>query len=319
MNSFRTALSISLVALVATLAGCAADTGSLDTETAHSAAVAQADATPNADRSARFEQHRGGPGSLLMTALREDIGLSAEQKTTLEALRPQRGEQRPERAAKRAKMSNERGSTLAAAIRSGDLQGLHAMAPHGKDDAAHAEWQAKAVKALETLHATLTPEQRSALVAAVGKREGQGHGREHGKRAGAEHGKREGGDALRGPMGKMLAGIDLSDAQKEQLKAKLDATRPEKPSETERAAFVQKMSTMKAEQQARLQTFASDSFDAKAFLARPAKTEGRSVKMRDQYSERFAIVLSVLDASQREQLAAKIEQGPKGRAKRMHE
>ena len=304
MNSFRTTMSISLIALVATLAGCGVEAGSPDTETAQSAVTTPDVAAKTADRGPKFDHRPGGPAFLVMAALHEDIGLTAAQKTTIEALVPKRDDH------KRPEPDTKRDAMLAAAVRTGNVASLKAMTPPARDDAAHAAREAEAVKALDTLYATLSKEQRVALVAAVSKHEEQGPGREHGKHDG-DKGPRADGKEMHGPMGGMLAGIDLTAAQKEQLETKLEANRPAKPTDAERAAFEQKMTAMKAEHQARLQTFASDSFDAKAFMTPPAKPEGDSAKMRDHHAEDLAIVVSVLDASQREQLATKIEQGPK--------
>lgn len=305
MKSFRTSMSISLVALVATLVGCGVEAGGADTETAQSAV--SADTAEVAAKSAAGDRgprgHRGpgggGPDFLVQAALREDLGLSDAQKTTLEGLLPKREDR-----AARPLPDKTRDAAFAAAIRSGNVAALPAMTPPAKDEAAHAARQAEAAKALDTLHATLTAEQRAKLVAALANHEGP---KGHGKRPDGP--PREDGKEMYGPMGGLLAGITLTDAQKEQLKAKLDATRPAKPTDAQRAEFEKKMETMRAERQAKLQTFASDSFDATAFVTPPARPEG-DAKPQEHHAAELAAVISVLDATQREQLATKIEQGP---------
>jgi Spy/CpxP family protein refolding chaperone len=306
-------MSISLVALVATLAGCGVEGGGAEAESAQSAVTTPAtDVAPAnvADRGPRGGHRPGGPDFLLMAALHEDIGLTAAQKTTLEGLLPKRDGMREERPAP----DKARTVALAAAIRSGKVDSLPAMGPPAQDDAAHAARQAEAVKRLDTLYATLTPEQRTALVAAMAKHEGPEHGKrpDGAKRPDGDKAPREGKE-MHGPMGGLLAGINLTDAQKDQIKAKLDANRPAKPTEAQRAEFEKKHEAMKAEHQARLQTFASGSFDAKTFLTPPAKPEGEMANGHDPMQGELAAIVSVLDASQREQLATKIEQGPPAR------
>ena len=63
---------------------------------------------------------------------------------------------------------------------------------------------------------------------------------------------------------------------------------------------------------ARLATFASDNFDATAFVTPPAGVIQQGHK--DRMVEDLAIISSVLDASQRDKLATRLEQGPKAQA-----
>jgi Spy/CpxP family protein refolding chaperone len=165
-----------------------------------------------------------------------------------------------------------------------------------------AERQAKSAEKLATLHKTLTAQQRTQLVDAILAKKG-----EHAKKERPE-GKLEGrGGREGGPMGHLLAGLDLTQAQKDQIRAKLDADRPAPPSEADRAA-------MKTAMDAKLQSFKSDSFDAKAFVAPPANA--RVAKMgapSDHMAKELNAIVSVLTAEQREKLAQKIEQGPPAR------
>ena len=337
MSSIRTSLSLSLFALVATLAGCGVEAGVPEAESAEQAATAAAPAdvavaTADGKGGPRFGggRHHGGPASLIMAALHEDIGLTAEQKTTIEALLPTRGD-KPEGARPEARGGPDQahGAALAAAIRSGKVDAA-ALAPKrdeskAKDDSAHVARQAEMAKALGTLHATLTAEQRQKLVAAVKSHEGKGgpdaqrpggKGRPDGARPEGRGPKGEGQEkgAMHGPLGGMLAGIELTAEQKELLQTKLEAARPAKPTEAEMAAHKQQFEAMRTEHEARLATFANDSFDANAFLARPAKPQGaEAFKGRDHHADELAIVVSVLQPAQREQLAAKIEAGPPAR------
>lgn len=301
MKSFRTTLSLSLVALVAALAGCGVEAGGAEAESADQALGAQpAAAAETAAATAPVGvgfRHFGGPGSLLRAALHEDIGLSAEQKATLTALVPERD------AKARPQPDASRGAELAAAIRSGKVESLKLASPPQPSAAEIAAHQADEVKALQTLHDTLTATQRAALVAAVQKHEQDGPGHE-------PHAKGGRGARLGGPMGGLLKDLELTEAQKAQLETKLAAIRPTKPTEAERAQLEAKRATWKAEHAAKLQTFADASFDASAFVARPAKPEGEAVWVHRGPGDELAAVVSVLDATQREQLAKRVEAGP---------
>lgn len=314
MKSFRSSLSLSLVALVATLAGCGVEAGGPEAESASTEQAATAAATDVAVANAegkggpRFAgRHAGGPGFLLMAALHEDLGLSAEQRTTLEGLLPKHDAD-----GERPAPDKSHSVALAAAIRSGKIDAAQ-LAPKAmvKDDAAHEARKVQLAKALDTLHATLTTEQRQKLVASLKTHDGKAHeGRRPEGRGPKADGEHEG--AMRGPLGGLLAGIDLTAEQKQQLKQKLEAARPAKPSEAEMEAHKKQFEAMRNEHEARLASFAADKFDATAFLAAPAKPEGDApwAKMRDHHADELAIVVSVLQPAQREQLAAKIEQGP---------
>jgi hypothetical protein len=64
---------------------------------------------------------------------------------------------------------------------------------------------------------------------------------------------------------------------------------------------------------AKLQTFKTDSFDAKAFVAPPADAAAmkRGVgNPHDHMAKELSVIVSVLNADQREKLAQKIEKGP---------
>lgn len=311
MNSFRSSLSLSLIALVATLAGCGVEAGGPEAETASSEQAATVAATNEAaTKSFKGGAHRGhgGPASLLMAALREDIGLTPEQRTTLEGLLPKRGE-RPEGA---PAADSTRATALAAAIRSGKVDGV-AWAKHAPEDASkHEAMKATFAKSLQTLHDTLSAEQRQKLVVAVQAHEGKGHDGPHheGKERPEGHGPRAEGE-IPGPLGHMLADFQLTADQKAQLKQKLEAARPAKPSEEQMAAHKKQFEAMRAEHQAKLASFANDSFDANTFLARPANAPDKPfAAMQNHHENELAILVSVLQPAQREQLAAKIEAGP---------
>lgn len=321
MKSVRSLFSLSLVALVATLAGCATDVAEQGVGSTEQAAVAEPEvasvdsvgtqAEASSDRGRPHGKRRGGPGggaSLIRAALHEDIGLTDAQKQTLQALSPKRAERNEAEARQAPQRDTTRSSTLAAAIRSGNLGTLDAAKKLELTGAMKAKLEARRaneVKALETLHDTLSPEQRIALVAAMQK-----HGARGSKDGPVrpEHGKGERG--FGGPMMGMLKDLDLTEAQKEQIRAKMQASAP---SEADRAAFAAKAKTFAAERQNELQSFIGDEFDASAFVTRAQRPAAEAAKREGARPNPLAAVVSVLSEAQREQLAKKIEAGPQAR------
>jgi Spy/CpxP family protein refolding chaperone len=306
MKSFRSMFPI--LGVVAVLAGCS---GSESTNTGQGSSAISATTTSEKPEEGRPHAGRGhgpghgGPDFLVFAALHENsINLSAEQRTTIEGLIGKReggprGEGKPEG---RPAPDKAKTAELAAAIRSGKIDAAK-LQPNRDGAKVGNDHQAKSAEKLATLHKTLTKEQRATLVDAIVAKmakhgEGKPEGRPEGMREGRGHG--EGG-----PMGHLTEGLDLTQAQKDQIKAKLDADRPAPPSEADRTA-------MKAAMDAKLQTFKADNFDANAFVAPPAnaaKLGGPS----DHMAKELNAVVSVLTAEQREKLAQKIEQGPPAR------
>jgi len=320
MKSFRTSTSLSIFGLLLTMAGCSANAASTDPASSASQAQAQAGA-----RNEGRPMHHAffGPERLLVVALHEDIGLSDAQKATIRSAldaarpaRPQGGEEK----------MKAHGAKLAAAVRAGkvDVATLAADGPTAPDATAMNAHLESVKKALTTLHATLTPEQRQKLVSAVENHEGRGGPGAHMGRGGRHGGSRPEGEAqhvrgehprpegMHGAMG-LLKDLDLSDAQKEQIRAKLQANRPAAPSEADREAMKAKFEAMRGEHKARLESFAKDDFDANAFLAKPANAPemGKGMKgMHEHMLQELAVITEVLTPAQREKLATKIEMGP---------
>lgn len=313
--TFRS-MTLPLFALVAALAGCSAEAGtsagSEPTDEAPSTVVAeQASKERVTDgHHMRPMAHRrpGGPDFLVHAALRAPINLTPEQKSTIEGLVKTKAPRGHELGAARAQK-------LAAAIRSNSLTDVEA--PKHDDSAREARIAASA-KALATLHDTLTPEQRVALVDGITKRAAEhGHQRgEHVRKEGvqrdhAERGPRAGGErgfhGRGGPMA-LLAGLDLTQEQKDAIKTKLDAERPAKPTAEQREAMKAKMETARAEMKVKLESFKGDKFDATAFVT-PPKDLARP-EMARAGKNPLAVVTSVLTPEQREVLAARIEKGP---------
>ena len=308
MSSFRTSTAASLLGVLVTLAGCSAEsatTSGADTAAgaAHAAdTVAAQPATATAPAAGPAHGPHPGPDFLLVAALREPIDLTAEQKATIE------GALEASRPAGPPAFDRTRAVALAAAIRSGrvDVTTMKAPVPSDDEKAAHLSAAAKAVA---TLHATLTPVQRRALVDAMAK-----HAAERAAHAPKDHaGGPPPGDM--GPMGHMLEGLDLTKEQQDAIRAKLDALRPAAPTDAERAAKAQQHEAFRAAMAARLQTFANDTFDATAFVAPPSgalKGPGPG-DHADRFAQDLAIITSVLEPAQREKLAARIEAGPPAR------
>ena len=308
MSSFRTSTTLSALGILVALSGCSAESATgAGAGTAGTAQVADTVAADPAAANAHVAGpargfHPGGPDFLLVAALREPtIDLTADQKTTIE------GALAASKPVGPAGFDKTRVSALAAGIRSGkvDAATVKAQAPSDDAKAAHL---AAAAKAVATLHATLTPVQRRALVDALAK-----HAADHASHPPMDHagGPPPGG---MGPMEHMLEGLDVTQAQKDAIRAKLDAQRPAPPTDTERAAMKQQHEAMRALRTAKLQTFANDTFDANAFVAPPdGALKGPGPDHADRFAADLAIITSVLEPAQREKLAARIEAGPPAR------
>ena len=317
MTAFRS-MTLPLFALVAALAGCSAEAGTSagaePTGEARSSVVADQRAKHDGVKEGhrvRAMAHRapGGPDFLVHAALRAPIDLTAEQKATIEGLQKTN-----------APRGHELGGAahaqkLAAAIRSNAVVGTEWPK---LDESAREARIAASAKALATLHATLTPEQRVALVDGIAKRAAE-HGKKH-----VEHGPRPDGEGFfrgrggpggpnAGPMA-LLAGLDLTQEQKDAIKTKLEAQRPAKPTAEQREAMKAKMESMRAGMQAKLESFKGDHFDATAFVTPPKDLGLRANAEIGGHANPLAEIVPLLTPAQREALAARIEQGP---AKRM--
>jgi Spy/CpxP family protein refolding chaperone len=307
MIHLRSFGALSLVLALAGLAGCNQPSGddSADTDVATSELAAEpAPAKPNKGGKAHDKHHggkHGGPGMLLGAALRE-LDLTDAQKSIiqgqLDALR-QDGEARPDHDAARAE--------LAAAVKSGrvDESALLAKAAPAAPDTT------RIAKAVGVLHDTLTAAQRKELVAAVEAKDGEG--REGGKR-GKHAGREMAGKGMEhGPMGHLLKDLSLSDGQREKVKEALSKLAP---SEGDRDAMKAKHEAFRTQMKERLASFASDSFDANAFVALP---EGGAKfgpdKMFGHMVKTLAVVVPILDDAQRAELAKRIEEGPGAKAR----
>ncbi|WP_438034144.1 Spy/CpxP family protein refolding chaperone [Sorangium sp. So ce204] len=295
-----------LVGALVGAAGCTAETGQGDTSPSDEAAeAALAKGPPRAGGPREgFGGHRGGPRGpehLLRAALHE-LDLSDAQEATIEgALEGLRdgAKERPKDGAVFA--------ALAEGVRAGkiDRAAIEAKLP----DAGRAaeERHARVAGALSTLHATLTKEQRRQLVDAIAaKLDGRG---KRGPRGGEHHRGGMGGPGMRGgPLGHLLAGLDLRDEQRAQIDKALEAARPR---DADRVGRKEDHAARRAEMRARLETFAADRFDANAFLPRPPAGEKMGPRAHlDRMVGALAAIVPILDEAQRKALAERIEKGP---------
>jgi Spy/CpxP family protein refolding chaperone len=262
-----------------------------------------------------------GPDNLLRAALHE-LDLSEAQETAIKGaidkLRDGAGEHPRDPALHAA---------LAESVRAGSIDKAAIEAKLGKAQGGMEEHKARMAEALTTLHATLTKEQRRALVDAISakmeekgargpkgdrdgegrrgpKGDGEGRGRK-GERGGwGDHGMKG------GPLGHMLRDLNLTEEQRSKIDAALEANRPsEADMEEKKEVFEAKRAEMKA----RIEGFAADSFDAKAFLAGDVK-KGRNPKAHlDRMVTSLSAILPILTPEQRTSLADKLEKGRMGK------
>jgi Spy/CpxP family protein refolding chaperone len=319
--------ALALGGLIAGVAACSAESGASEAREPNEAAQAplSAEGKMGRERGGPGGKHgfggpgHGGPDHLLRAALNE-LELTDAQKTAIEGALSKAAPGRP----------NERGPKdsaafveLAAGVRAGKIDSASVLAKIDGDLRGGEGPGAAMAEGIQTLHATLTKEQRRALVDIVKKRmeehgtpgmradmdgdRGPGRGRPDKDGARGPEGAR--GDMPRGgPLGFMLHSLNLTDAQRESVEKALAAQRPAAPDE---AAMKKNHDAFRTEMSARLEAFAADSFDAKAFVAPPAGAEGFGPK---QHMERMvkdlAVVVPLLDPAQRETLAAQLEKGP---------
>ncbi|WP_437975641.1 Spy/CpxP family protein refolding chaperone [Sorangium sp. So ce295] len=326
-----------LVGALVGAAGCTAETGQGNTSPSDEAAEAALAKGPPGAGGPRggFGGHRGGPRGpehLLRAALHE-LDLSDAQEATIEgALEGLRdgAKERPKDGAVFA--------ALAEGVRAGkiDRAAIEAKLP----DAGRAaeERRARVAGALSTLHATLTKEQRRQLIDVIaakmderaerGPRGGEQGGEHHrgprGDRGGmggpgmrGDHGGMGGPGMRGGPLGHLLAGLDLRDEQRAQIDKALEAARP---GDADRVGRKEDHAARRAEMRARLETFAADRFDANAFLPQPPAGEKMGPRAHlDRMVGALAAIVPILDEAQRNALAERIEKGPAaGRHGREH-
>lgn len=266
------------------------------------------------DRMHEKGRHGGAMDGMIRAAI-EDLDLSPEQKATLEGLREEPREGK--RAWKKDGEGRGRGEFHQAfidALKTGKVdRGAFELPAEAFVEADG--FLARRAERLNTLHATLTPEQRVALVAAVSTRfEGKGEfdkGR-RGDRFGKK-GKRSGerGDRMGKKGHSMLSrlekDLDLTEEQVEQmnsLRQKLEADRPARGQKGERRA------AMMDHKKAMLEAFVGDTFDAASFEPKDRPGFDKDA-FADNKVEMLEGIIEILTPEQRAALADKLQE--KGR------
>lgn len=257
-------------------------------------------AAKDTDRGDRHHRKHGrGPDHLLFAALHE-LDLSEAQRTTIkgeiDALREARGEMKD-----RAGFEAHR-TAMAKAIRSGKIDeaalAMPAMNTKTPPDGA------RFAKAIQTLHDTLTADQRKQLVDAMSAKMEKHEGRM------GPPGDMDKRFEKGGPLGHMMRDIEMTDAQREQINTALAKLAPP---EVDREAMKARHEAFKQGMRERMAAFASDKFDAAAFTAPPKDAPmGGPEAGHGMMVKALATVVPLLTEAQRAELAARFEQGPPG-------
>ncbi len=290
-KSFKILTSVLFAASLA-IGGCASASSNIEAE---DNVASGSEAASAAD--AKHEMH-GMRGHPLLAAALKEIDLSAEQRKTIEsAVDNLRADKQDDMKAMHKALADQ--------VRAGKIDEAELKAKAGDMDKAKAEHRAAVVKAVETLHATLTPAQRSQLVTLIKERmqeraehKGERHGKKHDKDGakGGHHGRHG------GPMMFMLHGIELRDDQKKAIEAAMPP-KPEKDADDKAAKFAEH----KARMDAALDAFKAEKFDAATVLP---EHDGKH-PMAERFVKMLEVVVPILDAEQRAELAKRVEEGPR--------
>lgn len=294
---------------LAGLSGCSAETGSAKSTDPTEEAAQPLDTEGPGDARGHRPHGPGGPEHLLMAAL-DELDLTAAQKTTIQAAMDKLAPPGPK---DRGPRDSSAFTALSAGVRAGKIDSAAVLAGIGAPDRGPESRSAEVASALQTLHATLTKEQRRALIDGMAKRMA-----EHGPPPGAPppdmadrdrgRGRGPGPGPEGGPLGHMLSGLSLTDAQRTSIDSALAAQRP---AAVDHEAMKKQFEARGAEMRARLESFAADTFDAKAFVTPPADAPaGRPMHPLARMVNELAVVVPILEPAQRETLAALLEKGP---------
>jgi Spy/CpxP family protein refolding chaperone len=168
---------------------------------------------------------------------------------------------------------------------------------------------AKHSAALQTLHSTLTAEQRTALGTVTDEQCGKkAHGDKKSHKR-AKDGKRA--KFAKGKHAMFLEGLNLTEEQEAKLR---DARADMKGERPDREAMKSKWTAMHDKKKAMLTAFATDDFDASAHATAAHATADVSERMASKLTKRVEMMktlISILNAEQRSTLADRIEKGPK--------
>ncbi len=248
--------------------------------------------------------HGFGPSAMLVHAALHDLELTDGQRSSLEDLVADTSPGADGFAAHKELMA-----TLAAGLRGGAIDD---EAVDTKLAAVHevtGKHHQKMVAALDTLHDTLTAAQRTELVAIVRARgkamEKRFEEKRHAKgdNKSDNHEKHERKHAR--SAGWFARGLDLSDAQREELATALTDAGVEQPNWEK---MKEGMAAWKANMTAMLDAFPADDFDAKLHTA--AITTDKAEKGLNHYVEVVKALSVILTVEQRDKLADKLEKGP---------
>jgi hypothetical protein len=260
--------------------GCTATTASGPVDP--SPAAAQQTQVESSGSSNAHENHGApGPEMLLFASLRH-LELTPEQRTTIENA----AHTIPPRAA----MDGSFFADVAAGVRAGKLDEAALLA---KLDAARppAGRDASVASAIDTLHATLSAEQRRSLVNLIAK-----HIDEHDQAKATAA-------TPQSPLDHLLSGLNLSGEQRASVDRILS-------SQGDPAAMSARIQAFHADLRVRLETFEADRFDAAAFVTSSKAVAPMGMREHVEHMiHGLATILPILDPSQRESLAAMVEAG----------
>jgi hypothetical protein len=266
------------------------------------------EANPKAERHAEH-MRRGafGPTAMLTQTALAELDLTSEQQSALEGALDTLGPTEEGMEAHR-----ELQAAVAAGLRAGALDDELIAEKLAAVKERIADANERTVAALDLLHDTLSAEERGNLVAIVRERgeamrerfekkaeDGDEDGDHHHK----GHKAHKGGHEGKGMW--FTRGLDLTDEQKTALRAKLDEAGVEKPS---REAMGERFAAMREKMSALLDAFAADDFEAASF--RDTITFDAMEKGFDHHLTMMKALAGILDETQRNELADRIERGP---------
>lgn len=185
-------------------------------------------------------------------------------------------------------------ATLADGVRKGSIDDAAVQKDLAAAQAKHGDQRAKFVSAVQSIHDTLTADQRAQVVEAVEssfKNKMMGRFGKHHEDGEAHEGK---GRGMHGPMAKVVEDLELTDAQKTTLETAMKDGAPDRDGKKEMRE------EMRTRMKASLEAFKADKFDAAASL--PNMGGERSGHLEHMVKVIEALT-PTLDAQQRTKLA----------------
>jgi Spy/CpxP family protein refolding chaperone len=265
-----------------------------------------------APRPQREPRAKGVAGRFLTAALALD--LKDDQRATVKKLSEEAAAEKPEDA--RAGMK-EMNTEIVAGIKAGKVDAAKLEPHYAKMDEAQKEKHAVQVKALNDLHAALTPDQRKALVAALETKEAERNGPAAGApgASGAAAApvpppaepkvdpakeKERKADMAKRELERMTRELGLDEAQQKEME-KVIAKKKEAKEDRKAMREAEKKRFEKL-----LSEFEKDKFDASKLELSPKSTMREHAKMM---VEHYNAVLKVIKPEQRDKFASSIERG----------